>query len=317
MNIAVVMGGHASEHEVSLNSGQTAVDALKDSDWVSRLVISKNLRVWEIDGQQFSPSDALKKLKHSAEVCLLMLHGPFGEDGQIQAVLETIELPYTGSGMRASVLANDKLASNLIFEHAGLKVPDFIYFHRDDAQAKQAEIEKLDYPLVIKPVLGGSSVDIAIAKNWPEVKKCLKTEGFSEFLAQKFIYGTEVTCGVIDTGGQPQALDLIEIVPPKGSFFDYDAKYTAGASQEILPARVSDEATKEVQAAAVTAHAVLGCMGITRSDFIINGDGAWILEINTAPGMTDISLVPQELKAAGRNLGETFQELCQQGITRA
>lgn len=317
MNIAVIMGGHPSEYDVSLNSGQTAIAALQETHRIYECVISKDYASWSFAGEEHTAEEALILLKRKADVCLLMLHGPFGEDGQIQALLQAHGIPYTGSNMHASCLANDKVASNAILMHHGFEVPDFVAFDLNAIERDKTQIEELGYPLIVKPARGGSSVGVSIVEDWQSIEILEPVQGFTKMIAQKFIEGTEVTCGVIDLTEGPQALPLVEIVPPEGRLFDYEAKYVEGESQELLPARVDDAVKANVKAAAITAHEALGCSGITRSDFIVDENGiSWLLEINTAPGMTANSLVPKEIDYAELNLKIILEDLCQQGIDR-
>lgn len=305
------MGGHESEHDVSLKSGQTALRALSAHNPLP-VIVDKDLQTWHLQ-QPMSAEKALVHLKSSVDVALLMLHGPFGEDGTIQGAMETVGLPYTGSDVFASATAMSKSVSGLLFKEAGLKTPEFVSFTKYEAEKYHPSIETLGFPLVIKPENGGSSVGIRFVSSWGELVEAVEDNSFTDFIAQEQITGRELTCGVIDIDGKPEALPITEI-KPGNDYFDYESKYTPGASEEITPADLTPEDASAIKKMAIKAHRLLGCSGITRSDFIHDeaSDTLYLLELNTAPGMTGTSLVPQEIEAAGKELGEVLEALCKQ-----
>ena len=314
LNIAVIRGGSNAEHEVSLNSGKTCIDALKNTANITDVIIFRDLKTWSVNSEQLSPVEALKKLQGSVDVALLMLHGKFGEDGTIQGALETAQVPYTGSETAASAIAINKFATNSVLEnYRQFNIPKFILVQADQSPSDK-DVSELGFPLVLKPYNGGSTINTHIVNDFSELQNMLNNSESITYILQQKITGIEVTCGVNDTNGEAKAYEIIEIIPPTDGVWDYDAKYTAGKSQEIIPARISDEITREIKRQSVEAHNLIGCKGITRSDFIIDQQNvAWFLEINTAPGMTATSLVPQEIQQAGENLSEVLLALCRQG----
>ncbi|HIA92028.1 TPA: D-alanine--D-alanine ligase [Candidatus Saccharibacteria bacterium] len=319
MNIAVLRGGHHSEHDVSIKSGQTIIDALVSNNTVIDVVISKDLKSWNIDNQKLSATEALQLLTKQCDIVVPVLHGPFGEDGTIQGALEAAGLPYIGSGVRASAIAMDKFTTNHMFSSLNeFNIPDFCAINAADPLGSyQNSMESIGFPLVLKPARGGSSFETQFVNTAAEAAEFLKDAKSDFFIAQKAISGMELTCGVVEISGKVTALEVIEIVPPHGSFFDYDAKYTPGASQEIIPARIEKNTANSVKQLSVAAHKYLGCSGITRSDFIVDDqDVVWYLETNTAPGMTATSLVPQELAYANIELADTVQQLCAERLAQ-
>lgn len=295
LNIAVVCGGESSEYEVSLNTGRMVLANLDRRKYRPMLVtIQKNGR-WRFGNEKaIAIGDAIKKLKHFSLV-FVAIHGTFGEDGRLQALLEWVGVPYTGSDVLSSAMAMDKQISNVLYAASGLRVPHYAVIEKD-------EVTDIKIPFVIKPVSGGSSVGISIVKSrkdlWPSLRKAFR-EG-QRVMIQEYIRGREFTCGVLESeDGKPFALPPTEIIPKTSSFFDYRAKYRVGGSLEITPPRLPKEKIWELQRLALAAHRILGCRGMSRSDFMLRGSVFYILETNTIPGMTETSLLPQEAKAAG------------------
>jgi len=287
--------------------------SLKSADMISRNLDVSKYDVYKVlihkdETWQFLPDD--KKLdlgqaishisaEHFDAAAFIAVHGLFGEDGRLQALLEGIHLPYTGSSSSVSAIAMDKSASNLVYASAGLMVSSFVTLNITD---KLYKIETLKFPVIVKPLRGGSSIGLSKVENKDGIKSALD-EGFKHdenVIIQEFVKGREITCGVLeDQNGMPFALPPTEIISAEGGLFDYKAKYVSGASKEITPPGLAADKIKEVQDLAVRAHRVLGCSGISRSDFILKDDSWYILETNTIPGMTETSLIPQEAKAAG------------------
>lgn len=296
LRIAVLMGGPSSEHEVSLASGRNVLSFLDRKRYaVTSVIIGKDHR-WKFESAASVPlSLALTKLQ-TFDVAFLALHGQFGEDGTIQALLDAIRLPYTGSDRTASAITMDKGISNSLFSAAGLAVPKWAVV------AKGQPLSKLSFPTVVKPVAAGSSVDTFIVTTPAEYRRAAATvmKKHSRVLVQKFVRGRELTCGVLeDRRGRPQALPPTEIRPKTSSWFDYRAKYSVGGSEEITPAPLTKKQIRVLQRQTLLAHTTLGCRGMSRSDFIFDGRTFWILETNTIPGLTKTSLLPQGAVAAG------------------
>jgi D-alanine-D-alanine ligase len=266
---------------------------------------------WTVDGvAQRSPGAAIDLVKERADVAFLALHGPFGEDGTIQGFLEANRVLYTGSGVAASSLAMDKTRTKMIYRHFGLATPEFYAADRRAWRTRRGQVieaaaQATGFPCVVKPARLGSSVGISFPKDAAELEKAVDAllVTTEDVIVERFIKGRELTCGVlaIDREDRVFALPPTEIIPGREfSFFDYTAKYTPGATEEITPARISPEATKEVQRIALAAHEALGCRDFSRTDFMLTEDGrALVLETNTIPGLTQTSLLPQGCAAIG------------------
>lgn len=269
---------------------------------ISVATIGKN-GIWIFNDSQslrYSTKKALEHIRHSRNhIVFVALHGTFGEDGRIQTLLENNGLSYTGSGPKASMLAMDKAASGAILERTGLRVPRFVRLQKTDGLEM---LYGLRFPVVVKPCNGGSSVGVSVAKSpsqaFVAARKIIKSG--DDVIVQEQIAGRELTCGILDDGrGIPRALPPTEIIPKRGALFDYRAKYVPGASVEITPAKIPEDMTALVQRSALAAHIALGCSGMSRSDFMLQGKNLFILEVNTIPGMTATSLLPQQASAAG------------------
>jgi len=295
--IGVLMGGASSEREISLKSGEAVYMALKQ----------RNLQALPIDIKSDNVEENISLLKSFGINCAFVaLHGRFGEDGQIQGILEALGLPYTGSGVSASRLAMDKIASRQLFERGGLKVPK--YFTLDTSLYQEfrrgTKFHNLDMPLVVKPAAHGSSIGLSICYKEEDLGGAIES-AFTfdkEIIIEEYIRGREITVGILDG----QALPVIEIIPKK-IFFDYEAKYKSGMTDYIVPAELEESITKKAKEAALAAHRLLGCFGFSRVDMILSNECApVVLELNTIPGLTAMSLLPK----AARIVGIDFGELC-------
>ena len=250
------------------------------------------------------------------DVVLIALHGTWGEDGRIQGLLDTLGIPYTGSGVLASALAMDKVMAKTMLAAAGLDVPRGAVV--GSAQGSELEAaRRIGLPVFVKPVAGGSSVGAAIVHRTEDlgaaVADALRYD--DRALIEEYLVGRELTVAVIGNDDLVP-LPVIEIVT-KREFFDYKAKYDAGASEEIVPARIPGDVARRAQSLAVKAHQVLGCRGMSRSDFVWNGDRMATLEVNTIPGMTANSLLPKAAKAAGIDFGDLLTRLLDWAIEDA
>ena len=291
-HVAVLMGGWSAEREVSLNSGKACADAAERSGYrVTRVDVTRDI------------ARVLTNLKPDA--ALNVLHGRPGEDGTLQGLLEIIGIPYSHSGVLASALAMQKDKAKSVLQAAGVPVPAGVLVSRAAAAKRHA----LPQPYVIKPLAEGSSVGVFIVgkdQTHPPQELTRPDWAFGEvLLAEPFIPGKELTCAVIGD----KALGVIEIVPT-AKFYDYEAKYAPGGSKHLLPAPVSAEIYEACRRLALQAHRALGCRGVTRADFryddsLAGTAGLVCLEVNTQPGMTETSLVP-ELAA---HAGMTFEQL--------
>jgi D-alanine-D-alanine ligase len=236
-------------------------------------------------------------------VAIVALHGKYGEDGTIQGLLELLGIPYTGSGVLASALAMDKSMAKRVLAAEGIPVAPSVDFAcrggRWDESGVADRVAELGYPVIVKPSRQGSTIGMTKVKAPDELNNAIRLAADYDGLVvvEKFIDGAELTVGVLGND-EPFALPVIEIVPAKG-FYDYEAKYTPGATEEIVPARIGDEATARAQELALGAHRCLGCRGMCRVDMILGVDGLHVLEVNTIPGMTPTSLLPRAAAAAG------------------
>lgn len=309
-HVAVLMGGVSSEHDVSLKSGAMVTGNLDKTRFTITPVIITREGHWKFPSERGVPVEAgLARLEELGVDCVFIaLHGPYGEDGRIQGLFDIVDMPYTGSGCAASALAMDKIHSKAVVRQAGVRVADQIILHRSDWDTNFDRVmtcvsNEIGFPCAIKSPCQGSSLGMAIPKDAAEFRTVLlDVFAYGDLvMVEQFIQGTEVTCAVLDTtrGEPPQALPVTEICPVSSEFFDYTAKYTAGECNEITPARISEEATRKVQAMAERVHTVVGCKGLSRSDMILDGDEPVWIEVNTIPGMTETSLYPQAAAAAG------------------
>ena len=280
------MGGSSGEREISFLTGIACSRALK----------KKGYRVKEIDGK----GDFVSKLKKiRPKVVFNALHGKFGEDGYVQTILDVLKIPYTHSGAVASSLAMDKAISRIIFNKNNLRTPKYFLISKDNKSSVNRKIKKkrIKFPIVIKPVNEGSSLGVYICKNNFEFKKNYKKliKEYDRILVEQYIPGKEIQVAVMGN----KALGAIELIP-KRKFYDYKAKYSNKAgTKHIMPAPIPYKKYNEVLFLAKKAHDILGCRGITRSDFRFYNNKFYLLEINTQPGMTNLSLVPEIAKYKG------------------
>jgi D-alanine-D-alanine ligase len=293
IHVVVLMGGVSAEREVSLRSGKACADALETLGYrVSRLDAGHDV--------------ALRLAELGPDVCFNALHGRYGEDGCIQGVLETMNIPYTHSGVLASALAMHKERAKAVLAASGVPVAESRVLSRSDA----ARAHAMPPPYVIKPPTEGSSVGVFIVRedhaHPPQELTSAEWTFGEEVMVERFVAGRELTCAVMGE----EALGVIEIRPAEGlSFYDYDAKYAPGGSIHVLPAPLKPNVYQLVQKLSVAAHRALGCRGVSRSDFRYDdrpeGTGELIcLEVNTQPGMTSTSLVPELAAHSGRSFGE-------------
>lgn len=356
LKVALLLGGKSSEHEISLKSSNFIYHTLGRSKYqVTPILIDKKGN-WIIPdshnaifpdikniSEKFSAQEMADEFQKEfinsnhilstkgislkdidCDVVFIGLHGGQGENGILQAFLEMNSIPYTGSGVLASALAMDKERANYLFLSAGLKVANFINLKRKDflvsGEGSLGNFH-LNFPVFIKPTMGGSSVGVGKANNILEVASKLKELFNAEesVLIQENIKGIEVSCGVLEkkTGHSFEATPLYPTeILPSNDFFDYEAKYAIGKSKEITPARISEELTVSIQESALLAHKILGCHGYSRTDFIIQEGIPYILETNTLPGMTETSLIPQQAAYSNYAMQDVFDWLIENALNR-
>ncbi|MCX5725792.1 MAG: D-alanine--D-alanine ligase [Candidatus Saganbacteria bacterium] len=293
--IAVLCGGRSGERDVSLRSGARVFDSL----------ISQGFNVIKVD----TDPDLIDKLKkEKVDIVFIMLHGKYGEDGTVQGMLELYQIPYTGSKVLASALAMNKIASKRIWQAQGIPTPKFLEVDQYGDLAKGSDkIKKLfSFPLIVKPVSEGSSLGVSLVKEEAKLEEVLKktVAEFKDVFVEEYIKGPEVTVGILGKKSDIQALPILELVP-KREFYDYEAKYTAGMTEFIIPARLPGPLYERTQDVAVAAHKALGCYGFSRVDIMIGEDRVpYVHEINSIPGMTDRSDLPAEAAHAGISFDE-------------
>lgn len=309
------MGGPSSEHEVSLATGQNVFEGLDRSKYEPLAVKIVKTGSWFLNGK---PTTA-DKVFQACDVVFNALHGYYGEDGKIQALLDHNKVKYTGSGVAASAIAMDKFYSREIFKLAGFNVPKTLKLLKGENYSARLQffINKITkLPVVVKPCSNGSSVGVAIVEETSGLDKAI-IAAFKldrEVLVEEFIKGRELTCGVLDnfSGEHSSALPVTEIIPVKNhKFFNYQAKYKAGHANEITPAPLDETLYKKAQDIAVKAHQVLGCKGYSRTDMMLkNGNGTiYVLETNTLPGMTKNSLLPKAAAEAGLSFSQLLDHI--------
>jgi len=284
--IVVLMGGLSGERKISLLTGKACSKALK----------KKGYKVVDLDAKGYFV-DELKQLK--PKIVFNALHGKYGEDGFVQSILESLKIPYTHSGVLSSSLAMDKELSRLIFIKNNLKVPKYFLLQKDHQgnSNKKFNNKKIKFPIVIKPINEGSSLGVSICKNKKQFTNKYKKlmENYDRILVEEYIPGREIQVAVMGE----KALGAIELVPRR-QFYDYTAKYSNTArTRHIMPAPLSPKKYKEILGLAKKAHKLLGCRGITRSDFRFFKNKFYLLETNTQPGLTKLSLVPEIAQYCG------------------
>jgi len=294
------MGGTSAEREVSLSSGRMVLESM-------------DREKYEIEAVDTGAPDWLLRLVPGPrpDVAVLCLHGPGGEDGAIQGCLETMGIPYTGSGVLSSALCMDKEMTKRVLRAEGLPTPQSLTVTAENRQRPgfRQIIESLPLPVVVKPNRQGSTQGTARVTDHARIAEAIDDalRYDAHILLEEYIAGTEITAAVIG-GADLEALPLVEIIPQSG-FYDYHDKYTPGATEEIVPARLSEKRAEEARHYAIRAHRSLQCWGLSRTDMIVGDRQTWILEVNTIPGMTPTSLVPRAAAAAGLSLGQLIDRL--------
>ena len=339
-NIAIIAGGDSSEYEVSLRSAAgiesfladqkqytTTIVLLRGNDWKAKISDNGNRvsvaedAVWaEIDKNDFSYT--YNGVKHTFDFAYITIHGTPGENGVLQGYLDMIGLPYSCCGVLAAAMTFNKYTCNHYLKGFGVKVAESVLLRKEamrrlgDEAIGENIVAQVGLPCFIKTNVGGSSFGVTKVKTLEEVEPAIKkafAEG-DEVICEAFMKGIEITCGAYKTKNKAVAFPITEVVT-SNEFFDYDAKYN-GQVDEITPARIPDEVRDAVQAMTLKIYDILGCKGIIRVDYILTGDEAKgerleinLLEVNTTPGMTATSFIPQQVRAAGLNIGQVLSEI--------
>ncbi|MGC8938308.1 MAG: D-alanine--D-alanine ligase [Thermodesulfovibrio sp.] len=294
MRVGVIAGGISSEREVSLKSGQAVFNALRELGFNTVFIDAG--------------TDLCEKIKQEKiDVAFLVLHGGWGENGGVQGMLEVMGIPYTGSGVLASALAMDKEATKKIFLYHSIPVPPFKTVYKSDYLSSAFSLQPLSFPLVVKPAHEGSSVGVNIVRSEKELDEALK-EAFkygNRAILEKYIEGKEIHIGVLGN----RALGGVE-VRPKKEFYSYEAKYTKGLTDYILPPEIDASVYEKLKELGVKAHQALGCKGATRVDMLVDEkNNVYVLEVNTIPGMTETSLLPKIASLSGYDFKSLVKEI--------
>jgi D-alanine-D-alanine ligase len=290
--IGVLMGGLSAEREVSMKSGAA----------VQRALLTRGYNAVAIDMDR---NLALSLAREQVDIVFNCLHGRYGEDGAVQGTLEVMGIPYTGSGVLPSALAMNKIFSKQLFQSNGLMAAPYLALQRG-GKLESATLE-FPLPVVVKPSQEGSSVGVSIVRSDAELSAAMELAFChdNDILVEQFIAGREIQVGILED----QAIGAIEIVP-KNEFYDFEAKYTDGMAEHIMPAPLSPDIYRKVNEAGEKAHRALGCRGYSRVDFLVTGEGdCYILEVNTLPGMTALSLLPEIAAAAGIGFEELVERI--------
>ena len=339
IRIAVLMGGKTPEHEISLVSGREITRNLPEKYEVLPIVISRTGEKWSLTSrsqllslpdpmilkgtQKEFDSPALKEIESvggifkKVDIVFIAMHGPFGEDGTIQGMLELAGVPFTGPGVLASALGMNKVLFRKILKSQGLPFPKFVVVEKGEKGSSVFK-ELGAPPYVVKPDNQGSSVGISLVNSKSYLSKALKKAfKFSDIvLVDEYVEGLEVTCGILGNKN-PKPLPLVEILPKKGDFFNYESKYMEGGAVEIVPARISKTLTKKIQGMATEVYKALGCKGFSRVDFILRRERyPVILEINTIPGLTPMSLFPKAARAEGLSYSQVLDKIIKYGLEK-
>lgn len=310
--VVVLAGGLSHERDVSLRSGRRIADALR--------AIDVDVEVLDVDGRLLSALAADRP-----DVVFPALHGSYGEDGAVRDVLDLLGIPYVGSGPDACRTAFDKPMAKAALRAAGVRTPDSVALPHDTfrdlgaSAVLEAIVARLGLPLFVKPTRGGSALGASVARTVDELSSAMVGAfAYGDVaLVETYLEGTEVAVSVVDTGSGPEALPIVEIVPDSG-VYDYTARYTAGTTEFFVPSRLAPEAAQAAAQTALTAHQVLRLRDVSRTDLIVDAEGtAWFLESNVAPGMTETSLLPQAVAAAGLDAGVLYRELLHRAATRS
>lgn len=305
LRVGVMRGGPGSEYHISLKTGGNVLAALSRDKYEPHDILLTNKGEWNIDGVPIHPS----KLNQHVDVVFNALHGEFGEDGKVQNILDFFSVPYTGSTVLASAIGMNKDLAKKHFEKIGIKVPRGVVVSRgEEIEAVLARVKnKISAPYVVKPLSGGSSIGLSLARSDKEliaaIEYALRYDG--EAMVEEYVRGREITVGVINAVGGERAYAMapLEVLIPEGVLFDYDQKYV-NPIHPIGRARMRDDERSALEHAALHAHTSLGARHYATYDFILGDDGPCLLEVNTLPGLTNTSLLPKSLGLFGLPMPE-------------
>lgn len=337
--VTILMGGASSEREVSLVSGRAVMEAIDTSRYNARVVdvgAVGNLvysmphacqesasAVATHGGDRETGASGAARLagdlaagQGMPDVIFIALHGRYGEDGAVQGMLELLGIPYTGSGVLASALAMDKIATKRVIQSCGVPTPAWTTVSAwQYARGLMPDVEgACGFPAIVKPNREGSTIGVTVVNSGGEVKAAIEEalRHDTSVLIERFVRGREITVGILGTHDL-QLLPIIEIRPTTG-FYDYEAKYTAGLTEKIVPAPLDKAVAAQALRAAEMTHRAVGCSGMSRVDMIVSDEGVTVLEVNTIPGMTPTSLLPRAAQAAGISFTDLISRIIESGI---
>jgi len=320
--IAIVAGGDSSEYIVSIRSGANVLKAInrdlfspwmvmiKGEEWV---VLDGDDRLANIDKADFSFTIAGKK--HKFDYAYIIIHGTPGEDGILQGYFEMLKIPYSSCDVQSSALTFNKYFCNNYLRSFGIQMANSVRLIAGEKYSALQIVESLGLPLFVKPSAGGSSFGVTKVKDGADLVEAINKalDESPEVIIEQFIDGKEFTCGVVKIGERKLVFPVTEVIP-KNEFFDYEAKYMPGMADEITPARISEDLTLKVQTLSSQIYDLCNCNGIVRVDYILQGEIFNFLEVNTVPGMTETSFIPQQIKAMGLDLCDLLTDIINSGL---
>jgi len=321
-NIAIVAGGDSSEYVVSVRSGANVLKAIdqelftpqlvriKGEEWI---VLDGENKIADIDKSDFSFTVNGQKCKF--DYAYIIIHGTPGEDGLLQGYFEMLHIPYSSCDVQSSSLTFNKFFCNNYLRSFEIPMAQSVRLITGEKYSAEQIIENLGLPLFVKPSAGGSSFGVTKVKEAKDLVEAVNKalDESPEAIIEQFIDGKEFTVGVVKTGQRKLVLPVTEVIP-KNEFFNYESKYIPGMADEITPARISEELTLKVQALSSRIYDLCSCSGIVRIDYILNEGTFYFLEVNTVPGMTETSFIPQQIKAMGLNLSDLLTDIIQSGL---
>lgn len=306
--VLVLMGGTSEEREVSLRSGKAILNALLSLGYDAQAIDYNSTKIREI-------------IDYNADLVFIALHGKNGEDGTVQGMLESLNITYTGSGVATSVLCIDKVLSKKMLDYEGISSPGFKILRQKELQDTDAMLDRLrqdiGLPMVIKAATQGSSIGTYIVHKEADIISSIETafNYGSEVLIEEFIEGQELTVALVGND-EPQVLPIIEITS-SNEFYDYESKYTQGKCEHIIPARIGEDTRQEIETISKQVYQLMGCRGFSRIDFMLDKKRQpYVLEVNTIPGMTEMSLVPDAARAAGMSFEELVEKILRLALER-
>lgn len=322
------MGGPSAEREISLITGKAVFDNLDRKKYIPAQIIMAKDSTFDLvlKNKKTRKLDFVNKDRKLFDIIFIALHGTPGEDGTLQGLFEMLKIPYTGPETLSSALCMNKVYAAQIYIVNGLPTPKFVHFKKSGWKEQKKKVledvkSKIGYPVVLKPVDQGSAVGVTIVKNEVELVRAVdKTiKKFPWLMAQTFIRGKEATCGILEKDGQVMSLPPTHIIANAGEFYDYKSKYGKGGSTHVCPADFPEEINKGIERLAILAHKALGCRGMSRTDIFYAdnakpGENLFILETNTIPGMTPVSLFPEAAGKAGIGFSEMLDLIIEASV---